>query len=137
LATKGCAKSRLARRILRYALAPRTPAARRPPFMQTAVFSIISPNYRHYARVLMGSVQRHHPDWDRFVLVIGDKADAHPDEESFTTVPLDALPLPNPRQFCFRYSLIELNTAVKPWMFERLFARGYDRVIYLDPDIYI
>ena len=85
----------------------------------------------------MGSVQRHHPDWDRFVLVIGDKADAHPDEESFTTVPLDVLPLPNPRQFCFRYSLIELNTAVKPWMFKHVFGRGYDRVIYLDPDIYI
>jgi glycosyltransferase involved in cell wall biosynthesis len=102
--------------------------------MQTAVFSIISPNYRHYARVLMASVQRHHPDWDRFVLVVGD-GDAG--DESFTTVPLSALPLPNPRQFCFRYSLIELNTAVKPWMFEHLFARGYDRVIYLDPDIYL
>jgi glycosyltransferase involved in cell wall biosynthesis len=102
--------------------------------MQTAVFSIISPNYRHYARALMGSVQRHHPDWDRFVLVVGD-GDAG--DEPFTTVSLSALPLPNPRQFCFRYSLIELNTAVKPWMFEHVFARGYDRVIYLDPDIYL
>ena len=35
----------------------------------------------------------------------------------------------------FRYSILELNTAVKPWMFEHLFARGYDRVVYLDPDI--
>jgi glycosyltransferase involved in cell wall biosynthesis len=104
--------------------------------MRTAVFSIISPNYRHYARVLMASLQRYHPEWDRFVLIVGD-AVSEGDEESFTSVPLEALPLPNARQFCFRYSLLELNTAVKPWMFEHLFARGYDRVIYFDPDIVV
>ncbi len=104
--------------------------------MQTAVFTIISPNYRHFARVLMASLQRHHPEWDRFVLVTG-ATDVLPVEASFTSVPLEALPLPNPRQFCFRYSILELNTAVKPWMFEHLFARGYDRVVFIDPDIVV
>jgi len=99
--------------------------------VRTAVFSIISPNYRHSVRVLMASLQRHHPDWDRFVLLAGGRAER---EEAFTTVTLDALPLPHPQQFKFRYTLLELNTAVKPWMFEHLFARGYDRVVYLDPD---
>jgi glycosyltransferase involved in cell wall biosynthesis len=105
--------------------------------MHTAVFSIVSPNYWHYARVLMDSAQRHHPEWDRFVLLIGETPATGHDDEPFTTVPLDALPLPNPRQFCFRYTLLELNTAVKPWMFEYLFGRGYDRVIYLDPDTFV
>jgi glycosyltransferase involved in cell wall biosynthesis len=105
--------------------------------MRTAVFSIISPNYRHYARVLMASLARHHPQWERFVLLAGGTAGAGHVGESFTTVPLEALPLPNRRQFCFRYTLLELNTAVKPWMFEHLFARGYDRVIYLDPDVFL
>lgn len=82
----------------------------------------------------MASAREHHPGWDRFVLVVGGAVD---DEEAFTSVPLAALPLPNRRQFCFRYSLLELNTAVKPWMFEYLFARGYDRVIFIDPDIVI
>jgi glycosyltransferase involved in cell wall biosynthesis len=104
---------------------------------RTAVFSIVSPNYRHYARVLMASLQRHHPEWERLVLLVGGTEGADRGEESFTTVPLDALPLPRPRQFCFRYNLLELNTAVKPWMFEHLFARGYDRVLYLDPDVFI
>lgn len=87
----------------------------------------------------MASVTRHHPDWDRFVLLVGgapDSASAD-DGEPFTTVPLDALPLPDRRRFCFRYTILELNTAVKPTMFEALFARGYTRVIYLDPDIVI
>jgi glycosyltransferase involved in cell wall biosynthesis len=105
--------------------------------MHTAVFSIVSPNYWHYARVLMASVRQHHPDWDRFVLVIGESPAAKGAEEPFATVPLEALSLPNPRQFTFRYTLLELNTAVKPWMFEHLFARGYDRVVYLDPDIFV
>jgi glycosyltransferase involved in cell wall biosynthesis len=104
--------------------------------MRTAAFSIVSPNYRHYARVLMASLQRHHPEWDRFVLLVGGDAGSVR-EESFTTVSLDALPLPHPRQFCFRYTILELNTAVKPWMFEHVFALGYERVVYLDPDIFV
>jgi hypothetical protein len=103
--------------------------------MKTAVFSIVSPNYRHFARVLMKSVERHHPEWDRFVLLVG--GEEPPDRESFATVPLDAMALPDPRRFCFRYTILELNTAVKPWMFAHLFARGYDRVVYLDPDIVV
>ncbi len=103
--------------------------------MRTAVFSIISPNYRHAARVLMASAQSHHPGWDRFILLVGGEATSG--DEPFTTVPLEDLPLPNPRQFCFRYSILELNTAVKPWMFAYLFARGYDRVLYIDPDVVI
>lgn len=84
----------------------------------------------------MDSVQQHHPDWDRFVLLVGGDA-AAVTETSFTTVALEALRLPHVRQFCFRYSILELNTAVKPWMFEHLFARGYDRVVYFDPDIVV
>lgn len=106
--------------------------------MRTAAFSIISPNYRHLARVLMDSLRRHHPEWDRFVLLVGGDGPAPADrDEPFTAVDLDALRLPHARQFAFRYSLLELNTAVKPWMFEHLFARGYDRVVYFDPDIVV
>jgi len=72
--------------------------------------------------------------WDRFVLCVGERPETVEDEP-FANVPLSALPLPNPRQFCFRYSLLELNTAVKPWMLAYLFDRGYDQVVYLDPDI--
>ncbi|MBV8516161.1 MAG: glycosyltransferase family 4 protein [Acidobacteria bacterium] len=103
--------------------------------MKTAAFSIVSPNYRHYARVLMASVAEQHPEWDRFVLLVGGNVTADDAREPFTIVPLDVLPLPRRREFCFRYTILELNTAVKPWMFAELFARGYERVIYFDPDV--
>jgi hypothetical protein len=103
---------------------------------RTAVFSIVSPNFRHYARTLMASVRRHQPGWERFVLFVGT-GEASCGEENFTSVPLETLPLPSARQLCFRYTLLELNTAVKPWMFEHLFSFGYDRVVFLDPDILV
>lgn len=96
---------------------------------RTAAFTIISPNYRHFARVLMASLERHHPEWERFVLVCGG--------EDAGALSLEELQLPHQQRFCFRYTLLELNTAVKPWMFEHIFARGYDRVIFFDPDIVI
>jgi len=86
----------------------------------------------------MASAAKHHPEWDRFVLLVGGQKDpSH--EESFTTVPLDDLALPqSPPSFCFRYSILELNTAVKPWMFRATSSgRGYDRVVYIDPDVVI
>ncbi|HEY2093052.1 MAG TPA: group 1 glycosyl transferase [Thermoanaerobaculia bacterium] len=104
--------------------------------MPTAVCSVISPNYRPFARVLMSSVRTHQPEWDRFVLVVGGPADIG-EEEPFETVAVDALGLPDPPDLTFRYTMLELDTAVKPWLIAHLFDRGYDRVVYLDPDIVV
>jgi len=105
--------------------------------MRTALFTIVSPNYRAFARVLMASAKRHHPEWDRFVAFVDPAPAEGLEDESFTPVSLSELPLPNRQQFCFKYTILELNTAVKPWVFEYLFERGYDRVVYIDPDIAI
>ena len=104
--------------------------------MSTAVCTIISPNYRHFARVMMASVRTHHPEWDRYVLVVGGDAGKDADDP-FETVGLDALALPDVTELTFRYSVLELDTAMKPWLMEHLFGRNYDRVIYLDPDVVV
>jgi hypothetical protein len=54
----------------------------------------------------------------------------------FEAIPLAKLTLPLGDQFLFQYSILELNTAVKPWAIEYLLARGHELVIYVDPDIY-
>lgn len=105
--------------------------------MRTAVFSIISPNYAAYASVLMESLERHQDGWERFVLYVDDRLLPDTRSDLFTPVPLRALELPDERRFCFRYSLLELNTAVKPWGFAYLFRLGFQRVIYLDPDVFV
>ena len=111
-------------------------SGRRP---RTAVCTIVSNNYLPFARTLMGSLREIHPEWERHVLVT-DEIDGHfdPGAEDFHVLEAGDLPLPDSRRFLFRYSILELNTAVKPcwlaWLFE---TAGYDRVVYLDPDIFV
>ena len=46
--------------------------------------------------------------------------------------------IPDFRCFSFRYDIMELNTAVKPYMFRYLLDElDYDVVLYFDPDIEI
>ena len=104
--------------------------------MTKAIFTIVSNNYLYYARTLMQGVATQHPECDRFcVLVDNDPshAAAYPDE--FRVIRLEQLALPEPQQFIFRYTILELNTAVKPWAFAHLLDLGYSEVVYLDPDI--
>ena len=84
----------------------------------------------------MASVKTAHPGWERFVL-LADCADGFfdPSAERFRTVEIRALPIPDRNAFFFRYSLLELSTATKPWFFRFLFQQGFERVLYLDPDI--
>jgi len=104
--------------------------------MRTAVCSVISPNYRPSARVLMSSLRAHQPEWDGCVLIVGGPASIG-DDEPFDAITVDALGLPDFTDPSFRYTLLELDTAVKPWLIAHLFARGYDRVVYLDPDVVV
>lgn len=105
---------------------------------KTAVFTIVSLNYGAYARTLMDSVRTVHPDWDRYVMLV-DRCDdpASVGGELFTTLQVEELPLPKKEEFLFRYDIMELNTAVKPYTFAELRRRGYERLVYIDPDILV
>lgn len=105
--------------------------------MKTVVFTIASKNYFAYVKTLMQSLEISNPHMDRFAVVVDDL------DDDFTSIPfnfnlltLDELKLPHPNCFKFRYDIMEFNTAVKPYAILRLFD-SYDRVIYLDPDIYV
>ena len=52
-------------------------------------------------------------------------------------VPIDHLDIPDLRLFVFRYDIMELNTAVKPFMFQHLLRIGHRSILYFDPDIQI
>ncbi len=104
-----------------------------------AFFTICSNNYVPMARLFLASARRVHPEADLF-LCLADRvlaveglygADA-------AVVPIEALDVPDLPGLCFRYDVMELNTAVKPFMMLHLLERrGYDTVLYFDPDIEI
>jgi glycosyltransferase involved in cell wall biosynthesis len=104
--------------------------------MKTAVFTIASNNYSAHVRTLCQSLREHEPEWDRYALTV-DRPPAQPliPGDEAQVLYAKELPLPLISWFFFQYTILEANTAVKPWMFDWLFTRGYDAVVYLDPDI--
>jgi glycosyltransferase involved in cell wall biosynthesis len=102
-------------------------------------FTIASRNYLAYATTLMQSVAEHYPDAPRY-LMLADRAedDAALAGAPFTTVAADALALPDFDAFAFRYTIMEFNTAIKPYAFAYLRRRHPDvGIVYLDPDILV
>ena len=104
--------------------------------MSIAIFTIVSNNYLHFARTLLQSVARHHPEARRYCVIVDaemEHAGALADE--FQPIPLRDLDLPDGDNFLFQYTVLELNTAVKPWALQHLLDSGHEQVIYIDPDI--
>ena len=101
------------------------------------VCTIIACNYAPFARVLAQSFREHHPDGTCWVLVI-DELDGRidPAAEPFEVVTPADLGIERFDQMAALYSVLELSTAVKPWLLRHLLNdRGVERVTYLDPDI--
>jgi glycosyltransferase involved in cell wall biosynthesis len=106
---------------------------------ELAFCTIISKNYLASARALAESLRRHCPEAPFFVL-LADCVDGYfdPRNEPFTLTQIEELPIPDLPRFCFQYSVVELNTAAKPYFMANLFAEhGVCKLIYLDPDILV
>jgi len=96
------------------------------------------------AAVMVDSFIAHNPGWDCKILLCdtltGEDEIHHLSELHTEIIPLLSLQdtcAVNLEDLCFKYSVIELNTAVKPLFLEYLFSKGYGKVVYLDPDILV
>ena len=105
--------------------------------MRTAACTIVAKNYLSHARVLMNSIREQHPEFLRFV-VLADKIDGYfdPKEEPFEVILSTDISIHNAAWFHFNYTMVELCTALKPWVLETLLERyQLQHIIYLDSDI--
>jgi glycosyltransferase involved in cell wall biosynthesis len=100
------------------------------------VCTIIAKNYVAYARVLARSLAEHNPGSRLWTLIIDDyERYIDPDEEPFEVLSpadIDCGPF---TYMALRYTVLELSTAVKPWLLRHLLERTGRAVTYLDPDI--
>ncbi len=106
---------------------------------RTCLFTIASKNYLGQVRTLFDSVRLQHPEFARY-LVLCDEIEGcfDPAREDCQILLAKDLGIDGFRRMAFQYNLMEFNTAVKPSAFRVLFDRfGFDRVIYLDPDIVV
>ncbi|MDP9293422.1 MAG: glycosyltransferase, partial [Actinomycetota bacterium] len=100
------------------------------------VCTIIAKNYLAAARVLGASLHAQHPD-ARFHVLVVDDIDGHldPSAEPFEILGPADIGLPGFGVMAGIYDVLELSTAVKPWLLRTLLERNGEGVVYLDPDM--
>ncbi|HSS49457.1 MAG TPA: hypothetical protein VLX28_10960, partial [Thermoanaerobaculia bacterium] len=101
--------------------------------------TIIANNYLAYARAFTRSFLESHPDGTVCVLIVDRPQPGHRyEDEPFAVTFAEQLGIPGFSHFSFRYSIVEMSTAVKPWFLLHLHRTlGVDRVCYFDPDILV
>lgn len=103
--------------------------------MNNVVFTIVAQNYIGLAKILRESFLKHNPK-DNFHIFVADDYK----KEDDVTVSRDVLDIPADKwqEMSFKYDITEFCTSIKPFCFEYLFVeKGYDNVVYLDPDIFL
>ncbi len=104
---------------------------------KVAICTVSSANYFAFAKTFLKSVEEVHPEFDRFYLLVDKVHEQIVAEKGFTTLRLEELGIENFARMAFVYDIVELNTAVKPFLFSYLLNKGYQKVIFFDPDIYL
>ncbi|HEX4963672.1 MAG TPA: glycosyltransferase [Thermoanaerobaculia bacterium] len=101
--------------------------------------TIIANNYLAYARAFTLSFLEHHPAGRVSVLIVDTPQPGHRyEDEPFEVVFADQLGIPGFPHLSFRYSIVELSTAVKPWFLRYLHRTlRCDRLCYFDPDVLV
>lgn len=105
----------------------------RRAFFTSATFS-----YLNRVRVLAQSLARHHPEYERWIVVTdlappGVRIDWLSEGFDYVVTPYD-LPFRNFASFIANRDVVEASTGVKGHMLRHMFAAGVREVIYLDPD---
>ena len=101
------------------------------------ICTIISKNYLAHARVLTDSFLKNNPNGKIFVLLVDEiENQFDPRNEKFSLINLDDIGIPNLKSFCFKYSILEMNTNVKAHLLKYLFEKyNLKKIAYFDPDI--
>ncbi|MFN3835005.1 MAG: glycosyltransferase [Glycocaulis sp.] len=102
-------------------------------------FTICSRNYLAYA-ITLGRSLRAADSEARFVIFLADEVPAPADQAriGFETVTASAIGIPGFDDMVLRYSIMEFNTAIKPFCFQHVFSvMGAESAVYLDPDIFV
>lgn len=97
-------------------------------------FTICSKNYLAQALTLKESFLEHNADCE-FYVFLADRAIE--EIRSVDLVLLNESWIPKWKEMAFKYGVVEFNTSIKPFCIQKLFEDGYQKVIYLDPDIYV
>ena len=106
-----------------------------------AIFTIVAKNYTGLAQVLEASVRKN-TDADFFIF-IADEWKGH--ESLKLSLPANVITAKDVLnisslewdKMSFKYNLVEFCTSIKAACFQYLFTKGFDKLIFFDPDVYV
>lgn len=101
-----------------------------------AYFTICARNYLAYAITLRKSLLAQSPESEFYIFLSDSAQDG--DSVVDNTITATELKISKFDEMTFRYTVLELATAIKPQCFLHLFEKlDYKSAVYLDPDIFI
>lgn len=103
-----------------------------------AVCTCVASNYLSFARVLVDSFLRFHPDIP-FYVVVGDRRApaAMLARTGVTALRIEDLNIPDLGRMLLRYDRKQVMVAMKPAAIRYLLEQGYEAVLFLDPDMLV
>lgn len=104
-----------------------------------AICTIAAKNYLPHAFTLGDSLAKTNPDLDFYILLADEIGGVYdPSAKKYTIIEARSIGIPTFDEMAFKYDVVEFCTSVKPFFIEYLFKNhGYDKVVYLDPDMYV
>lgn len=118
------------------------------PPKNNVAYTIVSMNYLGQALTSFSSFKKYdNPNYD-YKIFIMDMIQSKKDVEAISNLKNSGIdinfwsevkttiPDVDYEDMLFRYDVIEMNTAIKPYLMEHLYLSGYKKVIYFDPDTY-
>lgn len=105
------------------------------------VFTICSANYLAQAITLGNSLQNTNPDVE-FRIYLVDRLEGREEVRNrvpFPLIEIEEVPVTDFKGMVLRYNVVELNTSVKPYIFDHILKTELDihKVVYFDPDIMV
>jgi len=100
------------------------------------LFTISDADYAPMSLTMFESVRKHYSDADLFLFVIGTGTTNKIDPDINVIYIHDVIDELDLKQRLAYYLAVESATSFRPDCFELLFSRGYERAVYLDPDLY-
>lgn len=108
--------------------------------MKTLVFTICARNYVGLAQVLRRSVQRYHPELDFRIYVADGLEDGEEIDGEVLSGPIALAGILSATEYAnmaFMYNVTEFCTSLKAACFMHSFADGFDKCLYMDPDVFV
>lgn len=102
-----------------------------------AIYTISDAEYAPLALTLFDSVRSFYQDSDFYLFILGEGPVKIIDGDINVIYIGDIFNARDLQQRLAYYLQVEIATSLRPQCFQYLFSAGYDRVFYIDPDIYV